>query len=316
MRKAFTIIFVLLLIYSCKQSEYYDVAYRITEKDLIPEGITFSTLTNSFYVSSIYKTKIVQIDANTGEFKDFTLPGLLGLRMLGMVVDDERKHLWACGNISRDNKEISAIVKLDLITGDLIKVYEYVDTFSNTFNDLVLDKQGNVFFTNSSTQTIYQINNDVDSITVYYDGKSVEYPNGITISPDNKYLYVASGNNGIRIINIATKEIVNSDNSNFNSKGIDGLKYYNKSIIGIQNYVANPSDRNICRYFLNEEGTEIISTEIIDKNNPYFDVPTTFVLDDNSLFCLANSQLLNINNEYKIIDIEALQDIIVLKYEL
>jgi len=316
MRNITAIFLVLILMYSCKQSHNFEVAYQISEKDLIPEGITYSNVTNSFYLSSIYDKKIIQIDAISGEYKDFISPEKLGLRMLGLLVDDERNQLWACGNISLENKRLSAIFKLDLYNGDIIKMYECSDSNYKTFNDLVLDKLGNVYFTNESAQTIYRIDRESDSISIFFDDENIEYPNGITISPDNKYLYVASGSKGIKIIDISLKKIVNPHNSTFNSKGIDGLKYYKNSIIGIQNYVVNPSDRNISRYYLNEEGTDIISMEIIDKDNPYFDIPTTFVIANRSLFCLANSQMLNLTKNYEIKDEEALADIIILKYIL
>ncbi|HAF31319.1 MAG TPA: hypothetical protein DCG75_19955 [Bacteroidales bacterium] len=316
MRKVITIAIILFWGYSCQQEENYEVVYKIAEKDLIPEGIAYSKVTNSFYLSSIYKKKIVKIDAGTGKFKDFTEPDQLGLQILGMMVDDTRKHLWACGNISVNEKRISAIFKLDLSTGELIKKYELIDSVYNMFNDLVIDKEGNIFFTNSSFQTIYKIDHQNDSITLFYDDEEIKYPNGISISPDNNYLYIASSSNGIKVLDIDSKKIVNRVNLNFNSKGIDGLKYYKNSIIGVQNYVAVSSDRNISRYFLNEEGTEIISTEIIDKDNPYFDIPTTCVIVNKSLYCVANSQLLNISDNYEIKDENALQDVIILKYNL
>ena len=88
------------------------IAYKISEKDLIPEGITFSKTTNSFYLGSLVKAKIIKIDAETGKFQDFTSSDMSGMRFLGMIVDDNRKHLWACGNLTNDSTYISAVFKI------------------------------------------------------------------------------------------------------------------------------------------------------------------------------------------------------------
>jgi len=314
MRNFLILIIALVTINSCKDREQYKVAYTIAENDLIPEGITYSKTTNSFYISSIYKKKIVKVDAKTGEYSDFN-SSELGLQILGMFVDEQRKQLWACGNITDHKKRYSAVIKLDLFTGDVIKRYEQVDTVHSMFNDLVLDKKGNIYFTNSSSQSIFKIDNETDSVIVFYENEEILSPNGITISPDNQYLYIAAGMNGIKILDINKKIFVNTYNPSFNSKGIDGLKFYKNSVIGIQNWVPKPSDRKICRYYLNKNGTDIISNEIIDQDNPYFDVPTTFVMVRNKLFCVANSQLLNFSDN-KIKDPKALQDIIILEYKL
>ena len=86
-------------------------------------------------------------------------------------------------------------------------------------------------------------------------------------------------------------------------------------MIGIQNGVQR-SEVKIAQYFLDESGTQITGTKIIDQNNPNFDIPTTFVLVNNQLFCLANSQLANYSEDRKIISFEALDDVLILKYDL
>ncbi len=40
----------------------------------------------------------------------------------------------------------------------------------------------------------------------YFDSEEIIYPNGITISDDNKYLYVASTNNGIRVLDLKNQK--------------------------------------------------------------------------------------------------------------
>ncbi len=293
------------------------IAYRVTEKDLIPEGITYSRATHSFYISSLHKNKIVQIDAETGKFRDFIASGLLPMRFLGMIIDRDRKHLWACGNINKDGKQHSTVAKFDLKTGKLINSFLHMDTIENIYNDLVQDKDGNIYFTNTALQTVHIIAKDDETARVFFDSPAILHPNGITISPDSKYLYIASNDNGIMILDIKKKRIVNKPDNRFDSKGLDGLKYYKNNLIGLQNEVKSRSDVKLARYFLDETGTEIISMKIMDQNNSNFDIPTTFVMDGDNLYLLANSQMANFDfSTNKIRSHDALDDVLILKYKL
>jgi len=305
----------ILLITSCNRVNNDIIAYSITEKDLIPEGITFSSTTNSFYISSIKRTKIVKINAETGEFNDFISSDLLGMYFLGMIVDDLRGHLWACGNITKEGKNHSTLAKFNLTTGKLIRSYLKIDTIALMFNDLVQDIEGNIYVTNSKGQDIFRLNHQTDSVNLFFEGDQIDHPNGITISPDNNYLFIAT-NNGIRVLDINTRKIIDEAGVNKESFGIDGLKYYQKSLVGIQNGVKDVSEIKINRYFLDESGTKITKMEILDQNNPHFDIPTTFVIVNDQLYCLANSQLGNLGSDYQIIDPEVLKDILILRYKL
>lgn len=302
---------------SCDKVKDDPVAYRVSEQDLIPEGITYSSSTNSFYISSIYKTKIVRIDAETGVFEDFISSDLLDIRFLGMITDETRNHLWACGNMTRNDKKYSTVAKFNLQSGELLKSYQHVDTVGSTYNDLVLDKEGNVYFTNYPQNRIMLIDQQTDSVKTFFEGMEIEHPNGITISPDNKYLYIASGTKGIRVLDISTNQSVDEPDTSISSTVIDGLKYYQNNLIAIQNGYDDQSNTKICKYFLDQTKTKITKMEIIDQNNPLFDVPTTFVIVANDLYCLATSQLGNLGfPEYNIKYPEKLKDILILKYTL
>ena len=314
--------FVYLLFFiaavSCNsQKNKFNIAYTISEKDLIPEGITYSKQNNSFYVSSILKEKIIQVDAKTGTVKDFIEAGKYPSRFLGLLLDDANGHLWACGNKTQDNKRYSAIFKFDLKSSELIKKYEISDEKSHTLNDLAIDDVGNIYFTDTDHQSIYKIAREADTATLFFDDKQIIHPNGITISPDSKRLYIASNDHGIKILDIANKTILNPDKNFEESKGLDGIKFYKNSIIGIQNEVARSCDVKIARYPLSPDGKEISGINIIDQNHPLFEIPTTFVIVNNQLFCIANSQMGNINwQNYSIRNYRALNDIFILKYDL
>ena len=254
---------------------------------------------------------------STGKEKDFVKPEIIRMGVLGLAVDDNKKLLWACANINSEGKRYSAIFKFDLYSGKLLNSFNNKDTIAATYNDLTIDKSGDVYFTNTNGNQVYRINATNDSMYVFYCSNQIEYPNGITISPDNNYLYIASQTRGIRILDIENKKIINSNNTSINSMGIDGLKYYKNSLIGIQNGLGGNNSININRYYLSKDNKGIIGVKTIDKNNSNFDIPTTCAISNGKLFCIANSQLGNLNHEnYSVRNPKFLKDIIIISYKL
>lgn len=299
---------------SYQKSQTSEVAFTIGEKDLIPEGITYSLSTKSFYLSSLNKTKIIQIDSVTGKYRDFISSKVLGMMVLGLAVDESNKVLWACAESLEDDPSKTTVAKFDLETGQLLRSYESIDTLKYLINDLVLDSRGNVYYTNLANHSVFKIDIESNTVELILKDINIEHPNGITISPDDKYLYVASDTKGICVIDLRTRELLNNNLSE-TSKGIDGLKFYKNSLIGIQNGVQNKSEIKIIRYFLDSTLIKISGQMIIDQDNPDFDIPTTLVIVNDNLFCIANSQLSNFSRN-GIKDQSILTNINILKYEL
>ena len=72
-----------------------EVAFRIADPDLIPEGIAYDPKTRTFFVGSTFKRKIVAVDA-AGRARDFTTEAQDGIfGVLGLRVDADRRILWA-----------------------------------------------------------------------------------------------------------------------------------------------------------------------------------------------------------------------------
>lgn len=178
------------------------IAFTLNENDLVPEGIAYDPVDRNFFISSTYKRKIVKIDAQ-GKTSDFTSEGQDGLMsVVGMRVDSKRRHLWAAhGNVgyglpmkNLDTTTIghAAVNKYDLETGRLIKQYALNKPGERHFlNDLVVAESGRVFATNTRAQNIYTIDPKTDQLEVFMQLPEGRSPNGIDITPDQRYLFVA-----------------------------------------------------------------------------------------------------------------------------
>ena len=320
-----SIIFVLTTCYSViaaqvksnKHENPSTIAFSIEEKDLFPEGIAYDSKTKLFFLSSISKEKIVALDRN-GNQTDFIKPQQDGmLRSLGLKVDTERRQLWAVSNSNWGANIVSALHIYNIDSKKLVKKF-YTENSSNAaLNDLALMNNGSAYITDYRGNSIYYISPELDAVKLFLRSDSLLVgANGIAASNDNSFLYVASQTNGIVLLDLKTKAVQPIINKlSVDTKGIDGLMLYKNSLIGILSGDDDISKHYIARYQLSENGKEIISTSIIDQKNPLFALPTTGVVVDDELFCLAATYL-HLFSTKKETDIGMLGNPFVLKYNL
>ena len=254
------------------------VAFRIPEKDLIPEGIAHDPETGAFFVGSLHKKKIVRID-KSGKASDFAAAGQDGLRdVLGMKVDPKARSLWACS--------ASALFQYDLKTGKLVKRYEIAGE-PHLCNDIALGQNGELFVTDSTGRAVHRLKGG--KLEPFVGPGTFIYPNGIAISPDFKKLFVADFLKGLSVVDVATGQARALPHpEKVHVAGLDGLYFHKGSLVAVQN---SAGIQRIVRFRLNAALDAIESEEILESRNPSFDIPTTGVLVDGKIAVIANSLL-------------------------
>jgi hypothetical protein len=296
------------------------IAFTINEKDLIPEGIAFSATKQCFYLSSIFKKKIVIINAD-GSFTDFIASQFEGfLGGLGMKVDEKNQILWAnSGDILNDSIATTGIFAFEIGSGKLRKKYLPRPNSSHFFNDLVLDNQGFVYISDMYSGAVYRFSLAMNEPEILVKSKELEYINGIAISDDSRFLYVDTWREGIKAIEIATQKIIplHPQPREIQANGIDGLYFYQNSLIGVVNGTKELSDNQIVRFYLDTEQTKITQIKVLLKNHPSFQIPTTGVILGRYFYCIANSQLNLLSPDAKTIsDTSRLKEVVILKIRL
>jgi sugar lactone lactonase YvrE len=284
------------------------LAFEIPEKDLIPEGITYNPNKKEFLVGSIFKSKIVKVDADKN-ISDIVKQEEQGfVSVLGMNVDQERNILWASScygylkeNLPKEKLGTARIYKIDLNEGKILRYYELVQEENHFLNDIAIDKSGNIYTTDSHVPAVYTIDKEKDELIKLFDLPVGSYPNGITISEDDRMLFAATSY-GIYSYNFDTKERkrLRFENDLVYS-ACDGLYFYKNSLIGVQGFT-----NRIMRFYLDDGMTNITHQKILEANNPLFETPTTGVIVDDTFFLIANAQLGKINAEGKIAPMEEL----------
>ncbi len=299
-----------------KPAGYAAVAVRVPDKDLIPEGIAFDPKTKTFYLSSLYKAKIVAIPAAGGEPKDFTTEGQDGFWCgLGMKVDTERRILWAASayeeairGFKQEQSGNSGVFKYDIDSGKLLKKYTLTNKpDAHILNDLVVTSAGDVFVTDTLTGRLYVIDHARDQLEEFTERGRFPGANGIALSPDEKKILVAHGF-GIAVVDRAARTSFDlAAPASATLTGIDGLYWHDGSLIAVQADISR-----ISRFRLNAQWDRVEQADVLDSHNQLFRDPTTGVVAGDSFFYIANCQYSSYNDDGTLFPIEKLQDVVIL----
>jgi hypothetical protein len=295
--------------------------FTLREKGFIPEGIAYDPVTETFFLGSVYKRKIVSVNGK-GEAKDFAteLDGLWSV--MGMKVDAARRLLWVASaahpqmsNYKAEENGISGIFKFDLRTGKLIKKY----LLSNKpkphwLGDLVLNSRGDLFTSDSISPAIYMIPHRADELELFLESAEFVNPQGLAFTSDEKHLFMADYAKGIFLVDLETKKPFNlSSAPNITLLGIDGLYSYQGGLIGVQNGINPP---RLVRLFPSRDMKVIERLKTIEANDPFFDEPTLGVLFKDSFYLIANSQWGMIDPKGQLAPADKLKEPVVLKIKL
>jgi hypothetical protein len=313
MKLLLTMIFAAVGTFSIAQQNG-QVIIKVAEQDLIPEGIAYDPAEQAFYLGSIHKQKIVKISAD-GFASDFIASGGDSLlQVLGMKVDANGR-LWACNN-SAEHDTLNRRANLhvyNLKTKKLIRKFSLHDGKKHLFNDLYITRAGDVFVTDSEAGAIYRIR-DKGEPEEFVKAGSLQYPNGITASEDEKTLYVCAAGMGIVSVDIQTAAIKRLSHEKFYIIGPDGLYRYKNTLVGVQN-VTYPE--GILQLTFNKDLNGFDGIRMFATNDPILDTPTTGVVVGDNFYFIANSQLFQlIGNKGKIKNPDRLRETSIMKIKL
>jgi sugar lactone lactonase YvrE len=299
-----------------------EVAFKLSEKDLITEGVAYDPVAEMFYVGSIHQRKIVSRDKH-GAVKDFATAQDGLWSVFGMKVDAKRRTLWVCSTVTpqmvgfqKEQEGLSSVFKFDLNSGKIIKRYDLPNQPQpHWLGDLVVNSRGDAFITDSQAPgAVYTISQQKDGLELFIPAGPFRSPQGIDFSDDEKYLFVADYSIGILKFDLAAKQHIKlSAPENLAWIGIDGMYFYKNSLIAIQNGI-NP--HRVVRFFLSKNHERIERAEVIEANNPFFNEPTLGVLVRDIFYYVANSQWGSFNKDGTIFPPEKLQEPIIMRVKL
>lgn len=297
-----------------------DTAFIMNDRSLHLETIAAGEKEGVYYVSSIHKRKVLKVDKG-GNTTEFTRTGQDGMTaVLGIKVDKKKKLLWACSSPmpemeNFDTLSASAVFKYDLNSGKLLERYaSQPSPKGSVFGDLIINKKGEVFISDTQNNIVFKVNESTHALETYFTSAEFWNIQGITFSGDERFLFIADYIKGIFRLNTQTKELIQIAREPLVSlKSVDGLVWYQNSLIAIQNGVV---PMRVTRYFLSPELDTITRYEIIDRGHPAFNEPTNGCIIGNTFYYVANSQWGGYDDKHQLKPVEQLQDIVILKADL
>jgi sugar lactone lactonase YvrE len=269
----------------------------IDERDLVAEGTAYDPATRSVLISSLNKHKIVAI-APDGSVSDRVATGAGGLRSVaGIHVDSARNTLWATSNARFDtptDSTHSALFAFDARTGAL-KTRVAVPASrgaGNFLNDITTGPDGTAYVTDSRTGRVYIAAPGATELRELTLLGRIIAPNGITISPDGRVLFVSDVDHirGHDLRGGQSWRVAMPDSVIVS--GIDGLAFADGTLIAHHPLAF----WRIARYELDPSWRRIVRRTLIEANTPDGRTSTTGEVVGASYVFIGNSQIDRMNS--------------------
>ena len=299
-----------------------EVAFRIADPELIPEGIAYDPVSKRFFVGSTFKRKIVAVDA-AGRARDLVAEARDGVYgFVGLRVDAKRRALWAISSNAGDTMPArgldksclgcSMVTVYDLGSGKLLRKHTLSNTPAQHFlNDLTMLPDGDVYITDTQSGDIYRITRAKNTLEKWVSLGPQVFPNGIDATPDGRTLFVAT-EAGVRKVDVATGAVTAISR---NLGTIDGLYFHRNSLVVIQPF---EEFRKVARLHLSPGHDAIARIETLEASHPLFQQPTTGVIAGQDFYYIANAQLQLFRRSYAngALDRSLLKDVVILRKRL
>jgi sugar lactone lactonase YvrE len=296
------------------------VAFTLTDKTLITEGVTFDPKTGDFFVSSIRQRKILRV-ATDGTARDFLEPREGFYSMVALGVDPGRNVLWASSHASpqmegyrEEEGERSFVLEIDLESAQVLRRIDPPPlTPAAHFSDLAVGPAGDLAIADPYTGRIYLLGAGKEAVRVLVDVGPLVSPQGVAWSPDGASLFVADYSQGIAKVRVSdgTVRILEAPRDAVVT-GIDGLVLAEGSLVAIRNGVR---PHGVSRFRLDPSMERIDEITVLERGHPSFDEPTLGVRVGADLYYVANSQYRFVGDDGKL-DLERLQLPVILRAPL
>lgn len=139
-----------------------------------PEGIAWNSKANAFMVSSLRGGQVGFVSP-TGEYAKFSDDSAL-ITTSGIVVDVARNRILVCNedvgistkSSDRTRTRVAQVVEFDLETGVVRHVHDFSSLSGGPIlaNDLTIDRDGNIYVTDSFQPQIYKVDHATKAVSV------------------------------------------------------------------------------------------------------------------------------------------------------
>ena len=298
------------------------------QHDFIPEGVAYDPLTGNYYLGSVYKRAIIEVRPEEARAFGAWERGDGLWSVFALRVDPVRRVLWACSSAIEQTRWVNeneigyaGVFKYDLTSRLPVKRFVLSNgRGKHLFGDMALTRSGDVYVTDGIERSIYRIGGTTGVFERWFESDRFASPQGLAFSDDERHLFVADYSHGVFRIDTKTRGIqllpVPDD---LTILGIDGLVYYDNSLVVIQNGVR---PHRVVRLGLNDRRDRIVNWEVLEANHPDFDEPTLGIVVPGpdrktaSFYYVANSHWAAFDRNGKLREDANLSPPVILKLDL
>ena len=274
------------------------------DRDLIPEGLAWDSKREVFYLGSLLRKKIVQIDLES-HVSDFLQPQQERfLPILGIRIDPNDGTVWANSWEEKPGASRSEILHI-ASDGKVLARFLAKQSEQHGFNDLVVRKAGDIFTSDSLANQVLRLDPVSKTFSPLRLNRQLFYPNGIALADDDRTLYIADAI-GVVKYDIATSVSADVAPGPRNTlAGADGLYWYRGSLIAIQNGIGTP---RVAAHKLTADGARVSKATILEFRTSFTVLPTTGAIRGSEFYFISNSQIDNLNGD-RILDATRLEPV-------
>jgi hypothetical protein len=271
-----------------------DTAFLLARAGIVPENLAYDHPRDRFLGGDLERDGLIEVRRD-GSVRPFAADAGIDGRVLGLKVDARRGLLWGVaftrqpappGDTTRAPAR-STVFALRLPDGELVRrVASPADGGSHLFNDLVVGRDGAVYFTDSEGGAVWALEGSALRLLHRAPPERFAYPNGIAFLPDERGLLVAHWE-GLVTIPLPSGRATPVRAADDSVVGrIDGLYPACGGFVGIQN-MATPS--RVIAFRL--EGGAPAGIRDLERGRSDFRGPTTGTMVGDTLFYVANAQI-------------------------
>ncbi|WP_295222634.1 hypothetical protein [uncultured Chryseobacterium sp.] len=274
-------------------------------KSVFPEGI-ITLPNNDILVGGFGDGSIQRIDRDNN-VSFFSQPGQNGMVIaVGFHLDVKNNRLWVANfNFKTESGNPGSQFKVfDYNTGKLLKTIPEKFVEGAFFNEVTMNSDGKVFVSDTFGPHIWSTSFELANANTFVTNdllknSSPEQPfglNGLTISPDQKYLIASVMNRTIKgggrliRIDLSNKNVTPIELKNVEAvnsfSGSDGMFFHKEQLIMVNVYSSAGA---IFTASFNKDYSEA-TLQIKDKFQSVYDRPTASTIRNGKLY-IVNSQL-------------------------
>jgi len=216
--------------------------------------------------------------------------------VLGVRADPVRSTLWVttaaipqgAGYLAADSGR-SGVYAFDLESGRLKGRYLLPHApAGHLLGDLVVAANGDVYATDSRDPVIWRIRSGAGEAQEFLRHPLFRSLQGPALDPSGRILYVADYSHGVLAVDLNTRQVrALPAPPRTTVLGIDGLAWYDGSLIAVQNGVF---PARVLRLRLDRPGQRITEVTVLDRNLSEATEPTIGTVWERRYFYVANSQ--------------------------